>query len=71
MTRILKKVVHEGEAFYSVPDAAKYLGTNQNKIRIMMGDGSLQWKQFKENGKLYITAKSLVEKQKMLLAQKT
>jgi hypothetical protein len=63
----MKKLVHDGVTYYSVSNAARYLSTTNDKVRGMMGDGSLQWAQFKENGKLYITATSLVAKQKALL----
>jgi len=66
----MKKVLHNGEIYYSVPDAARYLRTTSDKVRGMMGEGSLKWTQFKENGKLYIDAKSLVEKQRALLDNK-
>ncbi len=60
----MKKVIHEGITYYSLADAAKYLGTTTPKIKEMMGNGSLKWTQFKVNGKLFITATSLVEKKR-------
>jgi len=67
----IKKVLHNGETYYSVQDAARYLYTTTDKVRGMMGDGSLKWAQFKENGKLYIDARSLVAKQRVLLDKYT
>lgn len=58
----MKKVIHKGETYYSVADAAKYLGTRADKIREMMGNGTLQYKQLKTNGPLLILATSLVYK---------
>ena len=66
----MKKILHNGSTYYSVADAARYLGTTTPKVRGMMGDGSLEWAQFRANGKLFITAKSLVEKERALLAEK-
>jgi hypothetical protein len=65
----MKKVLHNGDAYYSVADAARYLGTTATKVRGMMGDGSLEWAQFRVNGRLFITAKSLADKQRALLAK--
>ena len=66
MSKILKKILHDGSAYYSVGDAAKYLGTTAVKIRQMMGDGSLQWAQLRTNGRLLITAESLAKKKAAL-----
>jgi len=63
MSKILKKIIHKGCAYYSVGDAAKYLGTTATKVRQMMGDGSLEWAQLRTNGRLLITAESLAKKQ--------
>jgi excisionase family DNA binding protein len=60
--KALKKISHQGQAYYSVGDAAKYLGTTATKIRQMMGDGSLKWAQLRVNGRLLITAESLAQK---------
>jgi excisionase family DNA binding protein len=68
MKKPMKKVLHNGEVYYSVSDAAHYLGTTTTKIRQMMGDGSLEWTQFRVNGRLFISAKSLVEKQRAMTA---
>jgi len=68
-TKPIKKIIHNGIAYFSVPDAAKYLRTNQPKIREMMGDGSLEWAQFKENGKLFVTGTSLADKHKAMTAK--
>ena len=65
--KLMKKVMHDGTLYYSVADAAQYLRTTKEEVRKMMGDGSLEWKQFRENGNLFVTAKSLVEKQKSLV----
>jgi hypothetical protein len=58
----IKKVIHDNVAYFSVPDAARFLGTSAPKVREMMGNGGLEWKKFKENGKLFVTAKSLSDR---------
>lgn len=62
MARTIKKITHNGVAYYTVGDAAVYLGTTAIKVREFMGDGSLKWAQLRVNGKLLITAQSLMEK---------
>lgn len=62
MARSLKKILYQGHAYYSVGDAARYLGTTATKVRQMMGDGSLEWAQLRTNGRLLITAESLAKK---------
>ena len=71
MTAIMKKVIHDGCTYYSIADAARYLHTSTKKVREMIGDGSLVCKQLRTNGKLYVTAKSLVEKQKAITVKKS
>lgn len=65
MTKSLKKILHQGNAYYSVGDAARYLGTTATKVRQMMGDGSLEWAQLRTNGRLLITAESLAKKKSL------
>ena len=55
------RVVRDGKTYYSVPEAARMLKTTANKIRDHMGSGNLVWTQFRTNGRLYISAESLVE----------
>lgn len=62
MAKVLKKITHKGRAYYSVGDAAKYLGTTATKVREMMGNGSLEWAQLRTNGRLLITAESLAKR---------
>lgn len=70
MTIQMKKVMHEGCTYYSIADAARYLGITTPKVREMMGDGSLACKQVRTNGKLFIQAKSLVDKKQAMTAKK-
>jgi hypothetical protein len=55
-----KKVIHGGKTYYSVGATARILSTTANKVREMMGRGDLEWTQFRVNGRLLITAESIV-----------
>lgn len=57
----MKKVIQDGQAWCSVADAARYLGTTQAKIRGLMGDDRLVYTQLRVNGKLYVRTADLVE----------
>jgi len=54
------KIIQNGVVYYTVAGTAKFLGITKNKLKELMGQGQMQWIQFKPNGPLYITAKSLV-----------
>jgi hypothetical protein len=60
----IKKVIHEGKAYYSVGATARILSTTPNKVREMMGRGDLEWRQFRRNGRLFVTAESIVGRTK-------
>ena len=55
----IKKVIHEGKAYYSVGATARVLLTTPKKVKEMMGRGDLKWTQFRSNGRLFITAESI------------
>lgn len=57
----MRKVIFQGQTWYSVGDAARYLGTTAQKIRVFMGDGSLNYTQVRRNGNLYVSAEDLVK----------
>lgn len=59
---VLKKIVKDGAAYYTVGDAAKYLGTTATKIRELLGSGELEMAQLRVNGKILVTAKSLSDR---------
>lgn len=59
MRKAIKKIMHEGKVYYSVPDAARYLGTTATKIRQIM-IAKLEWTQARVNGKLIVSADSLL-----------
>lgn len=60
MDKPIKKIMHEGKVYYSVQDAARYLGTTKTKIRERLGSGELTLGQANVNGKLLVSAESLV-----------
>jgi excisionase family DNA binding protein len=45
-----------GERWFTVEEAAKRLGVTQKKVRVMMGDGTLEWDQPTTGGHLRIRA---------------
>jgi hypothetical protein len=58
------KINHQGKAWLSVASAARQLGTTTGKVRELMGRGELAWAQPRANGKLYISAESVVAYEK-------
>ncbi len=52
-------VLINGVPYHPVPIAARLLGTTPAKIRALMGDGTLEWKQTKENGAIVVSAASV------------
>ncbi len=60
MTPSIKKIIHKGKTYYTVGDAARYLGTTATKVRVLLGTGALESEQLRVNGKLLVTAESLV-----------
>ena len=66
----MTRIVHEGHTYYSVSEAAKFLGTTTPKVREMMGNGILEWAQFRENGKLFVSSQSLIKKKQSLVADR-
>lgn len=62
MVKTMKKIVHKGKTYYSQAEAARYLGTTTLKVREMMADSSLESEQLRVNGRILITAESLVNK---------
>lgn len=61
MAKLMKKVTHKGAQWCSVGDGARYLHTNANKIRELMGSGELAWTQLRLNGILYVSISDLVK----------
>lgn len=64
-----KRKIHDGVPYFAVPDAARLLGTTTPKVREMMGNGGLEWMQFKENGKLFVSGRSIAEKMRSMAAK--
>jgi hypothetical protein len=57
----MKKVLIKEEVHYSIVDAAKILEITKPKVRELLGKGDLKSAQIRMNGKIYVTAKSIVE----------
>ena len=45
---------HNGIAYFSVGGAATFLGTNTAKIKQLMGDGTLDWCNLRNNGPIFV-----------------
>jgi hypothetical protein len=56
-----EKLIFEGKPRYSLPDAARYLGTTTPKIKLLMGSGALAWTQIRVNGPLIVSTEDLVK----------
>ncbi len=46
----------EGETYYSMATAAKLLGTTTTKLREIIGAEKFEYRNFKENGPLWVKA---------------
>jgi len=57
----VRKFLINGKTHYRVPDAARILKITKPKVRELLGKGDLESAQFRMNGKIYVTAKSIVE----------
>jgi hypothetical protein len=62
--RAPKKIIHKGKAYYAVGATALILSTTPKRVKEMMGSGDLKWTQLRVNGRLYISADSIVAYQK-------
>jgi hypothetical protein len=55
-----RKVIHNGKVYYGVGAAARMLSTSATKIKEMMDRGDLEWTQLRVNGRILISAESIV-----------
>ena len=53
---LVKKVILEGKAFYSIADTAKMLSTNSAKLREIIGRGELDARQTRLNSKRFVVS---------------
>lgn len=53
-------MVHDGEKYYSMPAAARLLGTNVTKLRQIIIEENIEWENFRTNGRIWLSAKSLI-----------
>lgn len=58
------KINNQGKSLLSVAATALQLSTTTAKVRELMGRGELAWAQPRANGKLYISAESIVAYEK-------
>jgi hypothetical protein len=56
-----RRKTHNGIAYFSVGAAATLLGTNTTKIKTLMSDGTLDWCNLRNNGRIFITEVSLIK----------
>ena len=56
ITPVVRKIILEGKAFYSISDTAKMLGTNWTKVRELIGKGKLDARQTRVNSKRFVVS---------------
>lgn len=54
------QMMHEGKLYYSMPAAAKLLGTNTTKLKQILGPERIEYRNFRVNGTLWVSAQDLV-----------
>lgn len=64
------RIERAGKIYHTVGGAAKMLRTNTAKVKQLMGDGTLDWLNLRDGGRLYITEASILAYQRSLLEQK-
>lgn len=60
-------MTYQGKVWCSVSEAARYLRTRHEKIRILMGAGSLTYTQVRKSGSLYVLVEDLVNLKRIKL----
>jgi hypothetical protein len=60
------KINHQKKAWLNVAATARQLSTTTAKVRELMGRGNLTWTQPRANGKLYVSAESIVAYEKRM-----
>lgn len=53
------QMVFEGELYYSMPAAARLLGTTTTKLKQIIGPEAIEYRNFRVNGALWVNAKDL------------
>lgn len=51
---------YKGQIYYTVGGAAKVLRTNAVKVKELMSKGELEWGNFRDNGRLYVSEASVI-----------
>lgn len=53
--------MHEGRLYYSVPAAARLLGTTTTKLKQIIGPEGIEYRNFCVNGALWVSARDLAD----------
>lgn len=73
MAKTKNSMSHEGKVYYTVPCVARMLGTTTTKLKQIAEAEGLEFQNFRVNGRLWISAKSVDEytrRQKAIKAKK-
>jgi hypothetical protein len=54
------QMMHEGKLYYSMPAAAKLLGTTTTKLKQIIEPEGIEYCNFRVNGPLWVSAQDLV-----------
>jgi hypothetical protein len=63
MTRLTKKITHNGALWCTVEDVSHYLKTNTTKVTALTMAGTLAYTQIRANGRIYVPICDLVKVQ--------
>lgn len=53
------QLMHEGKLYYSLPAAARVLGTTTTKLKQIIGPECIEYRNFRVNGKIWVSASDL------------
>ena len=53
------QMMHEGKLYYSMPAAARLLGTTTTKLKQIIGPEGIEYSNFRVNGPLWVSASEL------------
>ena len=55
------QMMHEGKLYYSMPAAARVLGTTTTKLKEIIGPEGIEYRNFRVNGALWVSAQVLAD----------
>lgn len=55
------QMMHEGKLYYSMPAAARVLGTTTTKLKEIIGPEGIEYRNFRVNGALWVSAQDLAD----------